>query len=184
MFRPAIVSKVAAIFAALFTLGACTPRRISSYAAPTSDRSAAQTFAWGPSNDLSTGDQQLDGNQFFDERIRARVDAELRRRGFEKETNGRTPGLFVHYHASVTHQVDLIEVDRTSSGRPGDPGGPMIFDAGTILVDFVDPRTNTVVWRGSAEGSLQGAIDDQELMEMSIDDAIARILRRLPRTIR
>jgi Domain of unknown function (DUF4136) len=48
-------------------------------------------------------------------------------------------------------------------------------------LDLVDAPTDTLVWRGWAEGSIQGAIDDQTLMEERIDEAVARILARLPR---
>jgi hypothetical protein len=36
------------------------------------------------------------------------------------------------------------------------------------------------VWRGWAEDSINGVIDNQEWMEQAIDQAVARILRQLP----
>ena len=32
---------------------------------------------------------------------------------------------------------------------------PYVYEAGTLLLDFVDTRTNRVVWRGWAEGSVE-----------------------------
>ena len=57
----------------------------------------------------------------------------------------------------------------------------MVYDAGTLLLDFIDTRTNTLAWRGWAEGSLDGVIDDQQWMEKTLDEAVESILERLPR---
>ena len=59
---------------------------------------------------------------------------------------------------------------------------PVVYDAGTLFVDLVDTRAKTLVWRGWAEGSMDGAIDDQAAMDARVDDAVMRILRRLPPT--
>ena len=48
---------------------------------------------------------------------------------------------------------------------------------------LVGTRTNKLVWRGWAEGSVDGVIDNQEWMEARIDDAVAQILQRLPRRL-
>jgi uncharacterized protein DUF4136 len=56
-----------------------------------------------------------------------------------------------------------------------------VYDAGTLFVDLVDTRTNRLVWRGWAEGSVDGVIDNQEWMEQRIDHVVTRILQRLPR---
>jgi hypothetical protein len=48
------------------------------------------------------------------------------------------------------------------------------------VLDFVDPATNKLVWRGWAEGSIDGVIDRQERMEEIIDLAVGRILERFP----
>jgi hypothetical protein len=58
---------------------------------------------------------------------------------------------------------------------------PYVYEAGTIVVDLVDADTSRLVWRGWAEGSIDGAIDDQTFMEHRIDEAVARIMERLPR---
>lgn len=57
---------------------------------------------------------------------------------------------------------------------------PAVYDAGTLFVDLVDARTGAVVWRGWAEGSLDGAIDDQVWLEARVDEAVRRIMQRLP----
>ena len=56
-----------------------------------------------------------------------------------------------------------------------------MYDAGTLLLDFVDARTNMMVWHGWAEGSMDRVIDNQEWMDQRIDDAVTRILQKFPR---
>jgi Domain of unknown function (DUF4136) len=50
-----------------------------------------------------------------------------------------------------------------------------------LFIDLVDARTDRLVWRGWARGNIDGVIDDQDWMEQSIDEAVARIMRELPR---
>ena len=54
---------------------------------------------------------------------------------------------------------------------------PFVDEAGTLLLDFIDTRTNRLAWRGWAEGGFDGAIDNQDWMEARIDDAVAKIWR-------
>ena len=54
-------------------------------------------------------------------------------------------------------------------------------NAGAIRLDFVDPKTNTLVWHAWAEGSIDGTVDNQQWLEERIDDAVARIVHTLPR---
>jgi hypothetical protein len=89
--------------------------------------------------------------------------------------------LLVRYHASVTQRIDLSDIDRESGNcGDGDSCRPYVYDAGSLVVDFVDARTDKLVWRGWSEESVDGAIDNQALMERKIDRAVARILQRLP----
>ena len=55
-----------------------------------------------------------------------------------------------------------------------------VYDEGTILIDIVDGRTKALIWRGWAERSLEGIVDDQNLMDQTIDRAVSKICARLP----
>jgi hypothetical protein len=139
-----------------------------------------RTYRWAPASAQETGDPRLDSNPFFHERIRADVEKQLAARGFETTASG-PPDLLVRYHASIKQQIDLTNVDpgNTNCGD-GESCRPYVYDAGSLVIDFVDARTDKLVWRGWSEESVDGAIDNQELMEQQIDKAVARILQRLP----
>jgi hypothetical protein len=103
-------------------------------------------------------------------------------RGFEKATSG-TPDLLLHYHASVTQRIDVNAIDRQYGYCNSDDCQPYVYEAGTLTIDVVDARANRLVWRGWAEGTVDGVIDNQGWLEQRIDDAVARILARLPRQL-
>lgn len=163
-------------------LTGCASMNVSSYVERGVDIRRYHTFNWGPADTFSTGDPRLDNNRFFDERVRTQVDKALSRKGFEKTTSG-TPDLLVHYHASVTQEIDVRNLDREYAYCDHADCRPYVHDAGTLFVDLVDPRTNKLIWRGWAEGSVDGVIDNQEWMEARIDEAVTLILERLPRRL-
>jgi hypothetical protein len=169
---------VAAISALMLT--SCASMHVNSSLERGIDLTQYHTYNWASDDRLSTGDPRLDNNSFFLERLQADVERQLTTRGFEKITTG-TPELLLHYHASTNQRVDANGADRKYGYC--DDCNPSVYDAGTLMLDFVDARTNRLVWRGWAEGSLDGAIDNQDWMEQKIDDAVARILARLPRRL-
>lgn len=178
MSTPSRLRLFAAAALVAFPLAGCASIDVSSYVARGMDVRQYQTYDWGPMDALSTGDPRLDNNRFFDERVRADVEKELARRGFEKKTSGM-PDVLIHYHASIAQRIDASAIDREYGYCEHGDCRAYVYDAGTLLIDFVDSRTNRLVWRGWAEGSMD-PIDNQEWMEKSIDEAVTRILKELP----
>lgn len=174
--------RAAAVMAAALLAG-CAAINVGSFVARSADFNRYQTYTWGPADALATGDPRLDNNPFFHERVQADVDTQLAARGFEKTTAtaGATPDLLLHYHVSITQEIDVNTIDR-KYGYCEDCR-PEVYDAGTLTVDLVDARTGRLVWRGWAARSVGGVLDKQEWMERRIDEAVARILERLPRRL-
>ena len=169
---------IAAAALGALTITACATMRVNSFVERGADVTRYRTYHWAPADAQATGDPRLDNNPFFGERIQAQVERRLADRGFEKTTTS-APDLTVHYHASVVQEINANGVDQPNVSCTD--CAPYVYDAGTIVVDLVDARTSRLVWRGWAEGSIDGAIDDQTFMERRIDDAVARIMARLPR---
>ena len=112
--------------------------------------------------------------------MRARVEAELGRRGFEQVNGLGLPDLLVHYHASMTQKVEARIRPGLRLACRGTRPRAMVYDEGTIVIDLIDTRLNQLVWRGWAEGGVDGLIDNQAWTEQHVDQAIDRIFRRLP----
>ena len=100
-----------------------------------------------------------------------------------EKTSSAASHLLVHYHISVTQKLDTRRLDPSYSYSEDGDRQRYAYAAGTLFVDLVDPRTKRLVWRGWAEGSLDGVIDDQDWLDARVDDAVVRILQQLPRAL-
>jgi Domain of unknown function (DUF4136) len=174
---PALIRKAATLglFAgALAVAAGCAPIRVHAFAEPGATFSF-RTYAWASEDAVPTGDPRLDNNRFFTERVRNSVDRELAGRGFEKTEPGSSD-LLVHYHATITQDVEIAPTDRADHCYNC---GTSVYDAGTLVIDLVDARTSRLVWRGWVE-KVDPVIDNQDWMEETIDWAVAQIMKKLP----
>jgi hypothetical protein len=169
------LSRITAVVAVTtVTLAGCATMNVHSFVERGADFRSYRTYEWAPIVQ-STGDPRLDNNPFFHDYLRGAIEKRLAVRRIEK-TSGAAD-LRLHYHASVTQK---IEISAESTGSYGPEVRPQVYDAGTLVIDLVDTRTNELAWRGWAEGSIEGAIDNQKWMEERIDEAVERILHKLP----
>ena len=101
--------RLAALGALVLATG-CASMNVNSYVERGYDLNRFHTFAWSPAPPAATGDPRLDGNPFFDERVRAEVEAQLAMRGFER--SARVPDLLVHYHANMVQRIETRDLDQ------------------------------------------------------------------------
>ena len=166
---------------ALVLAAGCASMNVSSYVERGYDLSRFHTYAWSPAPAAATGDPRLDSNPFFDEQMRAEVEMQMAMRGFER--TARPPDLLVHYHANMTQRIETEDLDGQYGSCEQGNCRAEVYDAGTILIDLVDPGTQKVIWRGWAEGAMDGVVDDQTWLEAKITQAVTRIFERLPRPL-
>jgi hypothetical protein len=160
----------------------CATMTVSSHVQRGLDFSQYRTYDWGPADALPTGDPRLDRNPFFKDHVEGAVEKQLAARGFSRPTSG-TADLLLHYHASITQRIDVNRVD---SGYGYCSGGDCQarvaeYEAGTLVLDVVDARTNKVIWRGWAQDSVEDVLDNQDTMARKINQAVTRMLDRFPR---
>lgn len=166
-----------ALVVCALTFGGCaTTSAVYSNLERGADVSQYTRYSWGGAYPGGTGDPRLDNNEIFAERVQAAVDSQMLANGFEKTAAGSAE-LLVHYHASITQQIDLTDTERL---EPCPDCRPFIYDAGTLVIDLVDASTNNVLWRGWAEGNVDGVVDNQQRMEARIDDDVTRIFEQFP----
>lgn len=166
---------------ALAVMG-CATMSVSSHVQRGIDFAQYRTYDWGPVDALPTGDSRLDNDPYFRDRVQGAVEKQLAARGFKGPT-AETPDLLIHYHASIDQRIDVVSVDRERGYGGGDDwqGRIIEYEAGTLVVDIIDARTNRVIWRGWAQDSVDDALDDQTRMEKKINEAVTRMFERLPR---
>ena len=107
-------SLIATVVAALAVTSCATTMTVSSHVERGLDFSPYRTFAWGPADALPTGDPRLDQDPFFKDHLQGAVEKQLAQRGLALSPEG-APDLLVHYHASVTQEIDVVDRDSLST---------------------------------------------------------------------
>jgi Domain of unknown function (DUF4136) len=176
--RPCMLPAVLAL-----GLAGCASLQVRSFVGRGANLQQYHSYAWGPAGVRSTGDPRLDNNEFFDRHVRTAIDKELAGRGFEPTASGAAD-LLVRYHASLTQKLDLGDAGQPYASRDHVDAHVFVYDAGTLVVDLVDPVSKALVWRGWAEGSFDGVVDNQRWLESRIDEAARRILQQLPKDLK
>ena len=175
--RPLRFVSILAVAWATLALAGCATMRVGAFVERGTNFTIYRTYAWASDAQLSTGDPRLDNNEFFQARLQAAVEKGLGARGLEKAESGQAD-VVLHYHASVTQKVDAGGVDEKYGYY--EDCSPSVFDAGTLTLDVVDARTNKLAWRGWAESTFDGVVDNQQWLERRIDEAVSRILQTFP----
>jgi hypothetical protein len=141
-----------------------------------------RTFDWGPADALPTGDARLDRDPFFKDHVQGAIERELARRGIALASTS-APDLLIHYHASVTERMDVATADRTiaSCGTLDCRPGLVWYEAGTLIVDVLDARSNALVWRGWAQNDVEEMLRNEDAMARTVDRAVTAIVAQLPR---
>jgi hypothetical protein len=136
--------------AAALALAACATMTFSSHAAPAVNLSQFSSYDWGPADALPVGDARLDRDPYFHDYVQGAVEKQLTATRLSHATAMRPPDLLIHYHASISTRIDVNRADREHGYCYGDDCGARVveYEAGTLVVDLVDARTNRVVWRG------------------------------------
>jgi hypothetical protein len=176
---PAAVTAVTAVI-----LTGCAPMNVSAHVDRTVDFSQYETFAWAPADALPTGDPRLDNNPFFHDYFEGAVEKQLALRGIEQAEWG-TPDLLIHYHANVTQRFTVSGVDREDGACSSGDCQPRVteYDAGTFVLDVTDNYTNKVVWRGWAQTSVAGVVDNQDWLREHVGEAVTKMMRLFPRAV-
>jgi uncharacterized protein DUF4136 len=141
-----------------------------------------RTFDWGPADALPTGDPRLDRDPFFKDHLQGAVERGLAARGLELTSSG-APDLLIHYHASISERIDVNSAERMYGycGATDCPPETARYEAGTLVLDFVDSRTNKLVWRGWAQNGVEDMLQNRDAMAETLNQAVTEMLRRLPR---
>ena len=171
---------IAVAICALSATG-CATMTVSSHVQSGIDFGPYRTFDWGPADALPTGDPRLDQDPFFKDHLMGAVEKQLAGRGYERSSAG-TPDLLIHYHASINQRLDVSGADREYGYCYDDACKAWVVDyeAGTLVLDIVDTRTNRVIWRGWAQDSVEDVLNNRDRMTRKINEAVTRMLARLP----
>ena len=140
------------------------------------DFSRFRTYAWVEGTNLT--------DQFNHQRVVDAVSAQLAAKGLTQIPASASPDLLVAYHASFDRD---LQISGFSSGwGPYRFGGNQSGVArteeiltGTLVVDIIDARTRTIVWRGMATKDVDVKADPSK-RERNINKAAERLFKHYP----
>lgn len=172
------------IIATLVFLGGCSPHlRVYSDQDPDYQVKNFRTFNWGELIDIEKNKNPLHYNELNDKRIKAAVLKELSGRGYiHSELN---PDLIIHYHIIVDEQsVVTTEPFGYIYGPYWTRTRTNVYSyrEGTLIIDLMDPKTNSLVWRGWATAALDTITPENT--EEIIKRAVAKIFRKFPQSVK
>ena len=182
-------SKLIILFVCVLLLS-CSSVRVSQDYDPAKNMDGLTTYAWKFETQEPTGDFRVD-NPLLDTRIRDAVDRNMAALGFQKISDS-APDFFIVYQYVIQRK---IESDRVQTGVGfgfgtwGSRGGIGVstgssvseFDEGLMAVDFLDPQSGSLLWRGSGSRRVNQHEDPakttQKINEM-VDKIMAQLISR------
>jgi hypothetical protein len=163
-------------------LAGCAAATISSHIESSANFTEYLTYDWAAADSLPAGDPRLDNNPFFRDYVMGAIEKRLAAKGYERAVSGE-PDLLLHYHASVTQKIDIESAYRRHGDCYGDCEPRIVaYEHGTLVIDVIDRKTSRMVWRGWAQGDMDGVIDDQQRLKKKVDEEVAQMMLRLPRS--
>lgn len=175
--------------AAVLTLGlalaGCATMSVGSYVERGLDMKPYHTYDWGPSDALPTGDARLDKDPFFQDHVQGAVEKQLAGKGLERAATGSRADLLIHYHASITQKIDINRLDQSYGYCLDEECSTKVIDyeAGTLVLDVVDARTNKVIWRGWAQDGVDSMLENRDVMAKKVESAVRRMFAQFPRPL-
>jgi hypothetical protein len=130
---------------------ACTTIEISTDYDPAADFSGLRTWAFADPGQ-PTGDPRLDSS-LVRSRIFQALESELAVKGYGRAV-GVQPDFLVDTHVALTRELDIHTFHqggyhRSSWGRSETLVREV--EKGSLVLDFLDPKTRSLLWRGVAQ---------------------------------
>ncbi len=133
-----------------------------------------KTFAWLNKEGIEERNNPLYYNELNDKRIHEAVISQLTAKGYQQvESN---PMLKVHYHIIIDDKTQ-VRNDTYSPYWIKTERDIYSYKEGTLIVDLMDAKNESLLWRGWAISALS---DQDQLSDEMIREAVAKICSKLP----
>jgi uncharacterized protein DUF4136 len=122
----------------------------------------------------------LKENTLVDKRIRDALTRDLEARGFRYSPDGQADFKIAYY----AREREKAEVEGTGYGMPRRwrwGWGPTLwtryYTEGSVVVDFIDPASNQLIWRGRVTDTVKGLDQSDKQIDQGANELVKRFLR-------
>lgn len=186
-------SNIAVVVLLVFPVCSCSTLRVSHDYDPQADFSRLRTYTWLEHPPDPVADPRVN-IELFETRLERAVNRRLEEKGYVKveaateteegqEREAEEADFFVGYFITLDRKVDVNVVDNYHGY--GWMQGPRVYvdeyDEGTLILDIVDAKTSTIIWRGIAMDRVDFLADPEERQER-LQVVVDKILKRFPPT--
>ena len=126
------------------------------------------TYAWMDTPHM----QAMQQATLFDRRLRGSVEEQLTAEGLRKADTNDEADLLLVYHTGVKDKIDVQQW-----GYFGRQWDVREYQQGTLVLDLVDAKSKSLVWRGTASGEVSGGADPSS---ETIAKTIKKMFERYP----
>jgi hypothetical protein len=160
---------------AISLLAACSTMSVQTAKDPSANLTGYRTFAWA--NEPAVGPTQP--VSMLEQTVKSSIEKELAAKGLSPASGEAKPDLLVAYRASSRQEIGSTSYP-SGAGYPGwgypSGGYEYSYREGSLRIDLIDPKTNKVVWEGTAADAIKptGANPKQ------VAEAVHAILERYP----
>ncbi len=115
-------------------------------------------------------------NQLIEKRFKDAVNTQLATTGLTKDSTA--PDMYIAYHTGTQQKTQVTDYGY-GYGRWGGNYDVSTYTQGTIILDFIDAKSKTLVWRSVATGALSSRPDPNKASEI-MGDLVERMLKDYP----
>jgi hypothetical protein len=153
--------------AAVLLVGSGCGASVSSTVTPGASLGHYQTYSF-----LTPSNQEGQAESPATQEVHMALARELAKKGLMPAAPGQAPDFQVAYHVKTQQRMDVSHY-----GYYWGPTNVYSYTVGTLIVDFVDPQTNQVFWRGTAS---QVADNPSSPDLAKVDKAVAKLVKQYP----
>ena len=151
------------------------------------DFSAYKTYVWSEKTDDATKQSKVD-SPLVHQRVRESIEENLQAKGLQR-ADAAQADLLVTYHlsvavtgrtsSSVSFGVGSFGSHSSVGLSVGVPVGGRNIEEGTLVIDMIDTKTNSLVWQGAASRQLSRSPTPEKTKAM-VDEVVSEMLAGYP----
>jgi len=174
----------------LSVIAGCSTIQVKSDFNPKMDFSRLKTYSWLGTVDKPSDDIRIN-NEFVNKTIRVAVEKDLQGKGFTRVDSGQAD-FVITWFGAIEQKIKADNINNfyspygygTLYRDPYWNNQPTTmnvreYEQGSLIFDFLDPRTHTLLWRGIGSDKLKEEQSESQ-MRYNLNAAVTQILASFP----